>query len=151
MAAKGILRTNLKHFTNPNDKHYAMAEELRPTFVLDAEDLAVWDRIAPWLAMQDRLKPWYMDTLCEYCRVVANITRIAKFFRENGNTEYYEINTRNGLQKKAMPQVAQLNENRRMLRSYVGDFGLTPASEKQLDVLQEDLFGNPFDEFKQVG
>ena len=149
MAGRKANLPTLNYFDNPNEDHVAMSAELRPTFILSAEELQVWDRITPWLAMQNRLKPWYMDTLIEYCRVVNNINATVQYFRQEGNNEFYTVSTRNGSQKKVDPRISQLNEQRRILRSYVGDFGLTPAAEKALNVMQDDIFGdNPFAQFK---
>ena len=139
MANKKVLgvRPDYSYFTNPSDEHYAMADELRPDSILYADELLVWDRISPLLASLGRLHPWYIDTLCEYCRVIVSLAKNAKYLREEGDV--YEVSTRNGLQKKNRPEVGQRNEDRRMLRSYVGDFGLTPAAERQFDEVQSDI------------
>ena len=140
MAGKRLLgeRVSYTQFDNPTDANYSMARELRPDSILYADELLVWDRIAPWLALLGRLQPWYLDTLCEYCRVIVSLSKNAKFFMEQGG-ETYEVSTRNGLQIKSYPQVGQRNEDRRMLRSYVSDFGLTPAAERQFEEIQGDL------------
>ena len=152
-------RLHFEYFDNPSAEHYAMAQELRPD-VLEPDELEIWDLIMPYLAMAGRLKPIYMHTAIEYCRVVSTINRLSKYLRDkraeadekpdnklSGDT--YMSYTRNGTQIKMRPEVGQINEARRMLRSYVGDFGLTPAAEKQLNALQLDMFGadknqNPF-------
>jgi len=120
-----------------------MADELRPESMLYADELVIWDRMTPLLAMLNRLRPWYIDSLVEYCRVVVTLAKLAKFLRENGET--YEVESRYGSQIKNRPEVGQFNENRRMLRTYVGDFGLSPATEHQFDAVQMDLINdNPF-------
>lgn len=139
MAGKKIVghRPNYSQFECPVDEHYLMAKELRPNTLLSDDELLVWDRITPWLASLGRLQPWYVDTLCEYCRVIVSLTNNAAFLIENGDT--YEIVGRNGAQIKSYPEVGQRNEDRRMLRSYVSDFGLTPAAERQFEEVQGDL------------
>lgn len=136
------------HHENPTTENYAQSDELRPVELLEDEK-QVWDRIMPYLAKLDRLKPWYLDTLAEYCKVVAAMKRITLHLRVEGET--YSSATRNGLQIKMRPEVGQLNELRRMLRSYVGDFGLTPAAEKQLTGMQRDWLeeNNPFVELEK--
>jgi len=130
-----------------NDEDQAEADRLRPSARLENDELEVWDRIAPLLAAHDYLNDMFIDSLVEYCRVICELDSTVKFLRENGKT--YSSETRNGLQIKSRPEVGQLNELRRMLRSYVSDFGLTPQARKQLETLQADLFDddeqeNPF-------
>lgn len=129
----------LQNFDNPSEIDYAKANELRPSFELTADELRYWDEITPWLAKNKRLQPWYKHTLIEYCRTLASIGKIVQYFRDHPDKEYYVVTGRNGQQKKADPRVAQLNEARRLLRTYVNDFGLTPAAERQLEVVQEDI------------
>ncbi len=148
--AKKAKAQPLETFDNPSADDYAKAADLRPTFELDAEELRVWDEIMPWLAKNNRLQPWYKHTLIEYCRVVSSIGKIVQYFRDNPGKEYYYISGRNGDQKKADPRVAQLNENRRMLARYTGDFGLTPAAERQLKFVQTDLIENGFAELERA-
>lgn len=127
-------------------EHQDEAKRLRPSFRLEEDELAIWDRIAPLLALHGYLNDLFIDTLIEYCRVVSTIDRLAKYLRKEGDT--YKSQTRNGYQEKNRPEVGQLNEARRMLRSYVGDFGLTPQARRQLESAQMDMFGedefNPF-------
>jgi P27 family predicted phage terminase small subunit len=111
---------------------------------LEPEELAVWDRIAPLLAAHDYLNDMFVDSLVEYCRVICELDETSRFIRENGKT--YTSNTRNGFQIKARPEVGQLNELRRMLRSYVSDFGLSPVARKQLEAVQMDIFGDESEE-----
>jgi P27 family predicted phage terminase small subunit len=127
-------------------EHINEAVRLRPETRLENDELIVWDRIAPLLALHGYLNDLFVDSLVEYCRVIITIDRLAKFLRHEGDT--YNTSTRNGLQIKSRPEIGQLNESRRMLRSYVGDFGLTPQARKQLESAQMDMFGddenNPF-------
>jgi P27 family predicted phage terminase small subunit len=142
---KVVLRFTANDLT---DEDYNEANRLRPESRLEPEELAIWDRIAPLLAAHDYLNDLFVDTLVEYCRVVNSIDETVRFLREHGET--YSTQTRNGLQHKSRPQVGQLNELRRMLRSYVSDFGLSPQARKALESVQMDIFGqdgseeNPF-------
>ncbi|WP_426994463.1 P27 family phage terminase small subunit [Methylomonas sp. CM2] len=114
------------------------ATRLRPDDRLEPEELAIWDRIAPLLAAHDYLNDLFLDSLVEYCRVVHSIDKVVRYLRQHGET--YSTETRNGLQIKSRPQVGQLNELRRMLRSYVSDFGLSPQARKALEAVQTDIF-----------
>ena len=122
----------------PQAIHYAQASALRPDDLTDAE-IKIWDRIGPMLAMLGRLKPHYVDFLAEYCRVVAKMAETRRYLDDNNWS--YTTEGRNGTQEKMRPQVAQLNEDWRKLRSMVGEFGLAPAAERALkNVAQGDLF-----------
>jgi P27 family predicted phage terminase small subunit len=133
-------------------EHYEEARRLRPCFRLEEDELVVWDRIAPLLALHGYLNDLFVDTLVEYCRVVSSIDRLAKYLRKEGDT--YASETRNGFQEKNRPEIGQLNEARRMLRSYVGDFGLTPQARRQLESVQMDIFSdeeiNPFVQIERI-
>lgn len=142
---KLILRYTAMDLTDDDHKE---ANRLRPSDRLESNELAVWDRIAPLLAAHEYLNDMFVDSLVEYCRVICDIDETVKFLRDKGKT--YSSETRNGMQIKSRPEVGQLNELRRMLRSYVSDFGLTPQARKQLEAVQADLFSdddepeNPF-------
>lgn len=136
-----------QHFVNPDETHYAMADELRPVNRLADDELEIWDDLAPLLAMNQRLKPLYKLTLILLCKAISSEHSISNFLIENGDT-YESSGARSGIQIKMRPQVGQLNEIRRVIGRYVGDFGLTPAAEKQLMIYaQTDMFdkhNNPF-------
>lgn len=127
----------------PQTVHVARADSLRPDDLSD-DELKVWDRVAPYLAMLGRLKPHFVDALAEYCRVVRRISEARKYLDENEWS--YATNTRNGFQSKSRPEVAQLNDDWRKWRSLVGEFGLAPASDRGLSSNQGDLFDD-FDNF----
>ncbi|MGR9087314.1 MAG: hypothetical protein ACU841_09605 [Gammaproteobacteria bacterium] len=67
-------------------EHHNEAARLRPAARLDDEELAVWDRIAPLLALHGYLNDLFVDTLVEYCRVICTIDRLVKFLRKEGDT-----------------------------------------------------------------
>ncbi|WP_427501366.1 P27 family phage terminase small subunit [Methylomonas sp. MED-D] len=142
---KMVLRFTANDLTGQD---YAEAARLRPEKRLEPEELAIWDRIAPLLAAHDYLNDLFVDSLVEYCRVVHSIDETVRYLRQHGKT--YTSETRNGLQIKNRPQVGELGELRRMLRSYVSDFGLSPQARKALEAVQTDIFDddgsdeNPF-------
>ena len=137
--------TPLPLHEEPQSVHFAKAKELRPDEVLSEDELKVWDRNAPYLAMLNRLKPYFVDALCEYCRVVDRLAKARKTLDEE--EWIYATTGRNGTQYKSRPEAAQLNDDWRKWRSLVGEFGLAPASEKGMDSSQRDLFDDDFAKF----
>ena len=128
----------------PQAIHKARAADLRPDDLLTVDELKVWDRVAPHLAMLGRLKPHFLDALCEYCRVVRRLKDARQYLDDN---EWSYITAgRNGNQYKSRPEVAQLNDDWRKWRSLVGEFGLAPAAERGMHAGQNDIFDD-FDKF----
>ena len=119
-----------------------LAADLKP-FDLSEYEARVWDRIAPQLAMQERLKPHFVDTVAEYCRALMRMRSLRMTLHDEGET--YTVKGRNGEQHKSRPEVAQLNETWRQWRNLTAALGLTPADERGLAAGNGDLFDNPFD------
>ncbi len=121
------------------------AAELKP-FDLTEYEALIWDRIAPQLAMQNRLKAHFVDTVAEYCRALIRMRALRSTLQDEGET--YTVNGRNGKQYKSRPEVAQLNETWRQWRNLTAALGLTPVDERGLAAGQGDLFPpggeNPF-------
>ena len=107
------------------------ARELRPDD-LPFEVRAIWDRLAPPLCQptRARLNEGNAYMFEQLCWTVARHERLRLDVREGGET--YQAETRNGVQQKARPEVGQLNETWRQIRSLASDFGMTPASERAL-------------------
>ena len=124
-------------YDEPQAVHVAKAEALKPDW-LNADEVAVWDRIAPELVMLGRLKPHFAESLGEYCVVRVRLVNARKELDEND--WHYVTSGRNGTQYKARPAVAQLNDDWRKWRSLVGEFGLAPAAERGMSSGQSDLF-----------
>jgi len=109
---------------------------LRPDW-LSEDELKVWDRLAPDLAMLGRLKPHFVDALAEYCIVVRKLADARKYLNDADWT--YITTGRNGQQYKSRPEVAQLNDDWRKWRSLVGEFGLAPVADRGVQSGQSDL------------
>lgn len=137
--------TPLPLHEEPQAVHIAKSKDLRPDELLSEDELKVWDRNGPYLAMLNRLKPHFVDAFCEYCRVVVRIAEARKTLDEY--EWIYATSGRNGTQYKSRPEVAQLNDDWRKWRSLVGEFGLAPAAEKGMDSSQGDLFDDAFAKF----
>lgn len=108
---------------------------------LDEELRAEWRRVATILAdpTVDRLKARYVDVILEYCRLCVRLRALYAAFATI-EEETYEVDTRNGLQKKTDPRVGQRNETWRQWNSLRMELGLGPASERNLLPGQGDLF-----------
>ncbi|WP_119309728.1 P27 family phage terminase small subunit [Cohaesibacter haloalkalitolerans] len=122
-----------------------LAAELKP-FDLTEYEALIWDRIAPQLAEQQRLKAHFVDTVAEYCRALIRMRALRSTLLDEGET--YVVEGRNGKQYKSRPEVAQLNETWRQWRNLTAALGLTPVDERGLAAGQGDLFPpggeNPF-------
>ncbi|EEW56694.1 conserved hypothetical protein [Ruegeria sp. TrichCH4B] len=106
-------------------------EEIRPEG-LTGELRWTFDRLALPLCHPtvDRLKPSNVMMFKQLCKAVLRFERLELELEEAGET--YESETRNGVQIKARPEVAQLNETFRQIRGLANDFGMTPAAERGL-------------------
>lgn len=120
----------------------ARARELKPRG-LTPEAGKIWDRLAPSLTHPQvaRLKETHIEAFRQLCEAIARRERLQAFLRKEGET--YEVETRNGLQKKNRPEVSQLNETFRQVVTLLRDFGMTPAAERS--VLNGDQLPLPLD------
>lgn len=116
------------------------ADALRPEG-LPFEVRAVWDRIAPPLCdpRRDRLDESNVFMFEQLCWSIARHEKLRVDIADNGET--YSSETRNGTQFKSRPEVAQLNETWRQIRSLSSDFGMTPSAERGLKVAGQLGFG----------
>lgn len=128
-------------YQEPGEQDVERAAELKPDLTGLASEY--WDRIAPQLVMLGRLKPIFVDALEDYCVIRARLKNAQEYLDEK--EWVYVTEGRNGMQYKARPQVAQLNDDWRKFRSLVGEFGLAPSSERsfnaggQLDLFDDGL------------
>ena len=129
----------------PQALHIAQAKDMLKAGMLNAAERKVWTRVAPQLVMLGRLRPHFVDALCEYCRVVVRLANARKYLDKDDWT--YVTTGRNGDQFKSRPEVAQLNDDWRKWRTLVGEFGLAPSAERGL---ANDTQGDLFDEFEAL-
>jgi P27 family predicted phage terminase small subunit len=108
---------------------------------------AIWDRLAPAMCdpRRDRLNDGNVLLFEQLCWVVSRHEKLRLDVRENGET--YESRTRNGVQQKSRPEVAQLNETLRQVRALASDFGMTPAAERGLKSTGQLAFDLGEDDF----
>lgn len=116
---------------NLDERARARLDEIRPDG-LTGELRWTFDRLALPLCHPtlDRLKPHNVVMFVQFCRSVVRHERLILEIEELGET--YESETRNGVQIKSRPEVAQLNETFRQIKSLGEAFGMTPASERGL-------------------
>ena len=121
----------------PTQQHIDNARKLRPTGMTAAER-KVWDDLAPHLVRLGRLKPHFVHAFRDYCEIEARLRHWRKFLDDE--EWQYVTHGRNGVQYKARPQVAQLNDDWRKRHSLRSEFGLTPSAERGFKDNQGDLF-----------
>lgn len=139
---------------------------------LTKDERKEWMRVATILAdpSLDRLKPHFVDSILEYCRVTIRLRAFRHYFATNAVTldeaegvkdnqvervtgkpgldaEMYVTIGRHGVQLKSHPFVAQMNEAWRQWRSLMMECGLSIASERNMIPGQANLFDDPAGEF----
>lgn len=103
---------------------------------LSAEAAAEWGRVVPELTRLDILKPVDRAALVAYCETWATFVEANRIVSEEGMT----IEAKQGT--LAHPAVAIARNAGRELRTWAGQFGLTPAAENSLGVKGEESSGN---------
>lgn len=113
--------------------------------VLEAPDMLtdlgkeVWAELAPILARQGRLEPHYRYQFASYCESVATFISATNDIALEGR--WYEVQTRNGLQKKRTAAFNIQQEAGNAMRRDAALFGLSPVDESRLSGDgQGDLF-----------
>jgi P27 family predicted phage terminase small subunit len=122
-------------------RHVSVADQLKPES-LSCDERKVWDRIAPELSKQGRLKRHFVDFVAEYCVVKSRMDTFRSHLDSNGWS--YTTTGRHGEQEKSLPQVAQLNDDWRKWNSLVAQLGLSPATELRFNDRQGSLFDDDF-------
>lgn len=120
-----------------------------PTW-LSREAKAEWRRVAPALERLDLVKPEDRATLAAYCEVWSRWVAATKDIAKNGLTVRNEATRKDGTTsmwwtKNPAVQVAEQAETR--LLHYAGQFGLTPAAERNVskrDDSRDEFEQNPF-------
>lgn len=99
---------------------------------LDVAHLATYRRLALPLThpTRDRLHEGNVFMFLQLVRSVVRHERALLVIEDAGET--YTTKTRDGEQQKTRPEVAQVNETWRQIRSLAGEFGMTPSTERAL-------------------
>lgn len=111
---------------------------------------AMWDRLGPPLCMPHRRFP--LDEASAYmfeqlCHAAVRLDQLRRAVADEG--EVYESEGRQGRQIKNHPNVGQMNECYRQVRSLAAEFGMTPQSARgvQLPGQQAFRFNDDQDDF----
>lgn len=110
------------------------AKRLKPKD-LPKELSPIWDRLAMVACDPTLRKRLDDDTVAAFvllCRAEHRFLMLEEKLREEGET--YEVVTRNGLQRKSKPEVAQRNVAWAQYLTLIREFGMTPMSARGLGV-----------------
>lgn len=127
-----------------------------PTW-LSREAKAEWRRVAPGLSRLDLVKPEDRATLAAYCQVWSRLVAAYKDIDKNGTTVRNESTRKDGTTSvwwTKNPAVAVAEQAESRLLQYAGQFGLTPAAERNVSKRDDDrgeFEENPFTGNTAVG
>jgi len=130
---------------NLDARAHARMLELEPEG-LDLITETTYRRLALPLAhpTRDRLHEGNIFMFLQLVRSVVRHERALLVIDDEGET--YTTKTRDGEQQKTRPEVAQVNETWRQIRSLAGEFGMTPSTERGLNSSGQMGFNFPGDE-----
>lgn len=108
------------------------AAQLRPEG-LSFEVRTIYDRLAPPLChpSKDRLSEVTVFMFVQLCRSIARFEKLELILEEAGES-YAPGKGRNGDQRRATPEAAQINVVWGQIRQLANDFGMTPVAERSL-------------------
>lgn len=121
-------------------EHEKKSTELMPKMTVQQKK--VWLRLGPHLVSTGRLSELSVDAFQEYCDIKTQLDELKKFRKDKGYS--YETEGRHGLQHKAYPEMAQLNQLRTQFTQLCAHFGLTPATEARIRESKGSGEQNPF-------
>ncbi|MFF5778162.1 phage terminase small subunit P27 family [Streptomyces virginiae] len=98
-----------------------------PPAWLPAEARAEWDRVVPELARLDLLKPVDRSALTAYCLTWDRLVQAQRQMDEDGS-----VLATNSQGRVRHPAVAVIEAASKELRSWAGEFGLTPSAESKV-------------------
>lgn len=120
-----------------------------PTW-LSREAKAEWKRVAPALERLDLVKPEDRATLAAYCEVWSRWVGAIRDVHKYGLTVRNEATRKDGTTSvwwTKNPAVAVAEQAESRLLQYAGQFGLTPAAERNVskrDDSRDEFEANPF-------
>lgn len=134
---------------NLQERAIARANQLRPEGLND-QVRWVYDRLAPALChpSKDRLNEVTVFMFVQLCRAIVRYEKLELILEERGES-YAPGKGRNGNQRRATPEAAQINVVWGQIRQAANDFGMTPVAERALGA-QGQLgfsFGGDDDDF----
>lgn len=106
----------------------------------------LWESISPILLQMGVLSDADKFALERLCECYAEIQSLQDEINTNGRT-FETTSTAGDKTIKANPAVAMLADADRRFKSYLVEFGLTPASRSKVQVMTDDEKENPAGEF----
>jgi P27 family predicted phage terminase small subunit len=96
-----------------------------------------WREYLPILSAMGVLSKSDRSALAEMCECHAEIVRLRGVLAGLGETVYEIETVAGGLMRRPHPEFAQISDLSRQLRSWMTDFGLTPASRSKVSKIVE--------------
>lgn len=87
-----------------------------------------WRRLAPHLELQGMLTPATRAAFAGYCLAYAQVVIAARFLESRAACGSLKYRNRKSGALKAWPEVAIIHASSELMRKYLIEFGLTPAS-----------------------
>ena len=110
-----------------------------PEWFPHPEAVEVWDHLVPVLIARDRFEPHHEDLFAAYCVAVGDFIRFSGELAVMGN--YYQVETRNGLQEKKRAAWGQRQDALATMQRIGALYGMSPVDEARLsNGAQGDLF-----------
>ncbi len=128
------LPTNVKIMRGTHRPDRSARNEPKPTGIpscprwLDPVAKAEWKRILPELKRMKLISRVDLAALAGYCQCYADLRAAVETLRKEGTT----VLTGNGYPVQH-PAVAMRNKSLALLRVYIAEFGLSPASRSKVD------------------
>ena len=104
-------------------------DAIEPPDYLDAEQLAVWERLAPDLIRQGVLSPWDVDAFAAFCVAVVLHRRAVEYV----NRTSVLLKGRHDADPVVKhPAMQVIRDQAAVIRGFGQEFGLTPSARSQL-------------------
>ena len=120
---------------NRNEPKAPQHTAIVPPDYLDADALAVWERLAPSLHTRGVLTPWDLDLFASFCTAVVHHRRAV----EKVNAADVLIDTTNGPVKHPALQVVR--DQAALMTTIGARFGLTPSDRSTITLPPEENHG----------
>lgn len=115
----------------------------KPAWLGDIES-EIWDRTIKELHKVGTLQKVDAGSLECYCDAYARKIRAKQQIQDDGGSEYYETEGRQGRMRRVHPAVQVIQESEKKIKSFATEFGMSPAARKNLgyDPRQGDLLAD---------
>lgn len=113
---------------NYHEPQAPVADDVEPPEYLDADALAVWERLAPTLRARSLLTIWDLDLFAVYCTAVVHHRRAAQLVND---TNILVVGDRGAVKHPAMQVI---RDQAMILATLAGRFGLSPSDRAQIEM-----------------